>query len=125
MILSLLLAATTPGWNCNDPQVQQEMNWCAAQEFRKADAALNVQWKDTVREMKQRDSEAGAPQDKRPGNFDTLLTAQRAWLKFRDAHCDGAGYLFRGGTMEPLIVATCRTGLTQQRTKQLKDLIEQ
>lgn len=125
MILTLLLAASEPGWNCADPQAQQEMNWCAAEDFRRADAAMNAQWKPTSHEMKQRDARDGKPTDNRPGHFATLLAGQRAWLKFRDAHCDLEGYLFRGGSMEPLLVATCRTELTEARTKQLKDLIEQ
>ena len=125
MILSLILAAGAPGWNCDDPQAQQEMNWCAAREFERADKALNAQWKLTSEEMNRRDARDGKPTDGRPGHMATLLSAQRAWLKFRDAHCDLDGYLFRGGSMEPLIVATCRTSLTEARTKQLQDLIEQ
>ncbi len=125
MLLSIVLAAGAPDWNCADPQAQQEMNWCAAQEFQRADNALNAQWKLTSKEMKRRDERDGKPTDGRPGHMATLLAAQRAWLKFRDAHCDLDGYLFRGGSMEPLIVATCRTSLTEARTKQLQDLIEQ
>ena len=125
MLFPFILMASGPDWNCDDPQAQQEMNWCAAQEFHKTDAALNAQWKLTAAEMKRRDGRDGKPDDGRPGNFDTLLAGQRAWLKFRDAQCDLEGYLFRGGSMEPLLVATCRTSLTEARTKQLKDLIEE
>ena len=125
MLFSLFLAAGYPSWNCDDPIAQQEMNGCAAQEFHEADGALNAQWKLTAEEMKRRDGRHGEPDDGRPSHFDTLLTGQRAWLKFRDTQCDLEGYLFRGGSMEPLIVATCRTGLTQARTEQLKDLIEE
>lgn len=127
-MIALLLMASAPAsevpWNCADPQAQQEMNWCAAQDFHKADAALNAQWKLTSAEMKARDERDGKQTDGRPGHFTTLLSAQRAWLKYRDAHCDLGGYLFRGGSMEPLLVATCRTDLTEARTRQLKDLVE-
>ena len=125
MLLTLALSAGSPGWNCDDPQAQQEMNWCAAQEFHRADSALNAQWKLTTAEMKQRDQRDGKQTDGRPGHFAVLLAGQRAWLKYRDAQCDLEGYLFRGGSMEPLLVATCRTELTEARTKQLKNLIEQ
>ena len=60
-ILSMLLAASEPGWNCAEPRFQQEMNWCAAQDFHKADAALNVQWKVTSAQMKRRDADQGKP----------------------------------------------------------------
>ena len=127
-MLPLILAASPPAepqWNCEKPVAQQEMNYCAGQDYEKADAALNAQWKKTAAEMKQRDADLDRTYDKRPGYFDTLLQAQRAWLKYRDAHCASEGYLFRGGSMEPLMVSTCKTALTEERTKQLQFLIEQ
>jgi len=126
--LALYLAASGPAapqWNCADPGPQQEMNYCAAQDFNKADGALNAQWKKTAAEMKRRDAEWDAAYDKRPGYFATLLDAQRAWIKYRDAHCTTSGYLFRGGSMESFMVSTCKTGLTNDRTQQLQFLIEQ
>lgn len=129
MILALFLAAGAasagPAWNCDDPVAQQEMNWCAAQEFEKADAALNVQWKSTVAGMKTRDAEWDFSHDDRPGYFDTLLAAQRAWLAYRDTQCASEGYWARGGSLESLLVSTCKTRLTVERTQQLRFLIEQ
>lgn len=110
-----------PAWNCADPVQQQEMNWCAAQEFDAADAELNAQWPVTAAKMKEID-QAGDANDGRPGYFAQLLAAQRAWLKYRDEHCATQGYLARGGSLEPLLVANCRTALTQERTRQLYDL---
>lgn len=128
MIFALIVAAAVadspPGWNCANPSAQQEMNWCAAQDFHKADGAMNAQWKLTTAEMKRRDKRDGKPTDGRPGHSATLLAAQRAWLKYRDAHCDLQGYLFRGGSMEPLMVATCRTALTETRTRELLEFVE-
>ena len=111
-------------WNCDDPQYQQEMNWCAGQDYARADAELNAQWKLTAAHMKQYDADGiDDPRDGRPGYFDTLLEAQRAWIKYRDAHCRSDGYQFRGGTMEPLINASCKAALTRERTEQLKALM--
>ena len=129
MIVTLFLAAGAPvdmpDWNCDNPVAQQEMNWCAAQEFNKVDAALNQQWKLTATAMKAQDAEWDFSQDRRPGHFDTLLAAQRAWLTYRDNHCASEGYWARGGSMEPLLVSTCKTTLTERRTEQLRSLIEQ
>ncbi len=125
--LAILLsgaASADPDWNCADPGPQQEMNYCAAQEYRKADVALNAQWKRTAAHMKQRDAGQDSGDENPPEHFASLLAAQRAWITYRDAHCQTAGHLFYGGTMEPLIVSTCKTGLTQERTHQLKLLIE-
>ena len=56
------------------------------------------------------------------GAEDALRQAQRDWIKFRDGACKAEGFLFRGGTMEPLIIATCLTRLTQRRTSDLQIL---
>jgi uncharacterized protein YecT (DUF1311 family) len=125
-----LLAQTAqppvPEWNCANPQVQAEMNWCAGQDYAAADADLNAQWKITADAMKQRDVEWAELKsaDTRPGYFKSLLEAQRGWLRYRDAHCQVDGYSARGGSLEPLLVATCKARLTRQRTLELKDLVE-
>ncbi|TRD10050.1 DUF1311 domain-containing protein [Erythrobacter insulae] len=108
----------------SDQGIQQEMNICAAAEYREADAALNAQWAVTSARMKERDEGWKPDWDRRPGHFTTLLESQRAWLRYRDAHCRLDGYYARGGSLEPLLVSTCKTGLTILRTEQLKELAE-
>jgi len=113
-------------WNCENPQVQQEMNWCAGRDFAVADERLNAQWKITSEVMKQRDAEWAeiGSADTRPGLFESLLEAQRGWLRYRDAHCRVDGYTARGGSLEPLLVATCKARLTRMRTEELRELVE-
>lgn len=117
-----------PNWNCDDPVVQQEMNWCAAQDYKAADDQLNAQWSQTREEMRRQDKswkQYGARgRDDRPGWSTSLLEAQRAWLKFRDAHCRIEGYGARGGSLEPFLVSRCKQALTEERTKQLKALAQ-
>jgi len=134
MIASLLLMLAQPAGmaQCDreaaDRGVQQAMNMCAAEEFAKADAALNAQWKETRLTMKGRDqrwAKYNTPErDRRPGYFASLLEAQRAWLAYRDAHCRLDGYFARGGSLEPLLVSTCKTALTEERTRELRSLVE-
>lgn len=133
MIATLVLAILTqsaeppvPGWNCNDPIAQQEMNWCAARDFEVADERLNAQWVITTEVIKRRDAEWAevGSNDTRPDYTRSLLEAQRAWLRYRDAHCRVDGYIARGGTLEPLLVSTCKARLTRMRTEELKALVE-
>ena len=56
---------------------------------------------------------------------DALLKAQRSWIAFRDGHCETEGFKYRGGSIEPLIVHSCRATLTRQRTQQLNSLLEE
>lgn len=123
--LSSSVAATPPNpdWNCDDPMAQQEMNWCAYQDYLTADAELNDQWKLTSQVMKDHDAHFDNTYDDRPGYFATLLEAQRAWIAYRDAHCRSDGYYARGGSMEPLLISSCKTALTKQRTEQLRELM--
>lgn len=117
-----------PKWNCDDPLYQQEMNYCALQDYKAADAELNAQWKITAAAMKARDAEfaanGGSEYDTREGYFEALLEAQRGWLRYRDAHCLLDGYTARGGSMEPLLNSSCKASLTRLRTDELKALIE-
>ncbi|MEM1194920.1 MAG: lysozyme inhibitor LprI family protein [Pseudomonadota bacterium] len=124
---SAIVPPPNPEWNCEEPTRQQEMNWCAAQEFRAADEALNAQWRATSAIMKRRDSALlrYEPEgDGTPGYFETMLEAQRAWLTYRDQHCRVEGFVARGGSLEPLLVTTCKTALTEARTKELKELAQ-
>lgn len=131
MITALLLMLAQAGElpDCNvkaaEQGIQQEMNICAHRDFLIADAELNAQWRITRDAMRERDRQSAAPDwDERPGYFDTLLEAQRAWLSYRDAHCRSEGYSARGGSLEPLLVSTCKTQLTEERTRQLRALVE-
>ncbi len=129
LFLPLLAQAAqppVPEWNCADPQVQMEMNWCAGQQYEAADAALNAQWAITAEVMKTRDAEWAelGSSDKRPGFSKSLLEAQRAWLRYRDAHCRVDGYAARMGSLESLLVSTCKTRLSRLRTEELLSLIE-
>ena len=132
LLLPLLLQSADVVPQCDqaaaDKGIQQAMNQCAYRDYLIADAELNAQWAITRARMKQDDADfaasASAEFDKREGSFDRLLEAQRGWLRYRDAHCQVSGYGARGGSLEPLLVAMCKTQLTQERTQQLKDLVE-
>lgn len=128
----LLLAQATSLPPCDqeaaDRGVQSDMNICAQREYLEADTELNAQWRKTREHMRRSDTNAqdhiDPARDDRSGYFETLLTAQRAWIAYRDAHCRSEGYYARGGSLEPLLVSTCKTQLTRQRTQQLRELTE-
>ena len=124
-LLAQTAAAPEMKIDCENAMTQQDMNICAHQEFQQADTALNAQWSVTAAHMRERDANlADYADDGRPGYFETLLAAQRAWLLFRDTHCKVEGYLARGGSMEPMLVSGCKTTLTTARAQQLRELSE-
>ena len=53
-----------------------------------------------------------------------LVTAQRAWVQYRDGHCDAYGFQAHLGSMEPMLIYQCQAELTRARTKELKELAD-
>ncbi len=120
-ILAVFWLPTAALADCSEAVTTFDMRQCAAEDYARADAELNTAYKAAQLAMKQLD--ADLPQDLK-GASQALLTAQRAWIPFRDAACTAEGFQFRGGTFEPLMVLTCKTHLTRQRSAQLEQLIE-
>ena len=100
------------------------MNACAYQDFKRADAALNSQWRISVAVAKAADRNVDRTYDRQPGHFETLLAGQRAWLSYRDQHCLTESFMARGGSMQPLLENACKAELTRVRIKQLKFITE-
>lgn len=126
MLLPLLaqISSGAPEVNCTDPQTQSAMNICADQDYARVDVVLNTRWEEVAHEMRERDKGIDRDHDTRPGYYETLLVAQRAWLSFRDAHCASEGMTVRGGSMEPLLISTCKSKLTLERILQLRLMTE-
>ena len=127
LAFALLLSAQDPQWNCANPQAQQEMNYCAGQDFERADAELNTAYRAAIAEAQQADreyrlldAEAGGRPTNEPGWEVSLREAERAWVSFRDAHCRLESYEARGGSMQPMLEAGCRATLTRARTAELR-----
>ena len=105
------LPASADGIDCEGSTgTQFEMTFCAAQDFEQADKALNDYWPEIREIMRKRDLEAENNFFKK--NVDLLLKAQRSWIIYRDAHCDGYALLAAGGTAQPMLGATCRAELS-------------
>jgi len=107
--------------DCTDPQVQMEMNYCAEQAYKAADAKLNTTYKAAMKAMKQIDSYLEGDQK---GAADALLAAQRDWIPYRDKACAAEGYMVQGGSMQPMIIYECLERLTKERTTNLEILVK-
>ena len=126
MLLALLLAADEAPLDCASPQTQVAMNECAVRDYVRADDAMNAQWRVTLNEMHRRDHDIDLPGTSGELSYSAaLLSAQRAWLAYRDAECRVQGYAAMGGSMRPMLVSLCLTQLTEQRTAQLRATLEE
>lgn len=93
-------------------QSQVEMNRQAREAYDQADAEMTVLYRKVM-------SSLSSPDDRA-----ILLEAQRAWIKYKEAHCKGLANFYEGGSIQPLIRYSCLEGLTRERIAQLNKYIE-
>jgi uncharacterized protein YecT (DUF1311 family) len=107
--------------DCIDPQTQMEMTYCAGVDYEDADAELNALWPDIVAAAKSNDEYVADMAKERgvPTTLEALRTAQRAWIKFRDAQCEYEAYEVFGGTAQPMVGSLCLERLTRERIEVL------
>lgn len=92
-------------------QTQLEMNMQAAADAKKADAAMTAVYKKLM-----------AAQDEKGKKL--LLEAQRAWIKYKEAHCTSVANAYDGGSMQSMVYSGCITEITRARTKELQGMLD-
>ncbi|MFM7714168.1 MAG: lysozyme inhibitor LprI family protein, partial [Microcystis sp.] len=97
--------------NCNNPQTQSEMNICASIAYQNADRKLNQVYRQLLPKL------SAARKQK-------LISAQQAWIKFRDSSCEFERSAFEGGSIAPMIYSNCLAAVTEQRTNDLRRYLE-
>jgi uncharacterized protein YecT (DUF1311 family) len=107
--------------DCSKAVSQAEINECAQADYQAADKALNEQWPKTKKVLTEWDAEL-EPHNK--GAVEDLMSAQRAWITYRDAHCNAVGYSVWGGSLYQAVVLGCLADVTRARTAQLMAIIE-
>ena len=110
---------------CDAANTQMEMNQCSAEEYKKADAHLNVVYTNLIR-LLQKDSghaqqQSGGEQRKpETPAVDKLIAVQRQWVRYRDLHCSAVRAQYEGGTISPMMWTSCMTETTNHRIEELK-----
>jgi uncharacterized protein YecT (DUF1311 family) len=117
-------AQEDPPLDCANAMSQADMNQCSYMDFEKADKELNAVYKDAQKNAAEADKQAAEMDPAYVGAVKALKKAQRAWIDYRDGHCDAVGYEAVGGSMQPMLISGCQARLTEHRTKQLRELIE-
>lgn len=86
---------------------QQQMNACAVRDFRAADAALNIRYREVMAEL------PTAPRV-------ALRKEQRDWLRRRDPACKAEARASEGGSIWPLVFHACLEKASRERTTELE-----
>lgn len=109
---------------CDFPDAQQQNNYCNAQAFWKLDGELTTLYEEALAFTKKSDQDMPPPEGPDlKTETEALIIAEKAWLQYRDAHCDGIGYRARGGSLESLLAGNCKIEITRNRMKELKDIM--
>ena len=114
---------------CNEAKTQMELNQCAGEQYRKADARLNAVYRKVLEFMQKDLSDAQNEKDADQIKYNQeaitkLRAAEKAWIAYRDLHCDAARHQNEGGSMSPMIWAFCMEQTTSDRVEELKQAYE-
>ncbi|MEQ6331242.1 lysozyme inhibitor LprI family protein [Ectopseudomonas chengduensis] len=92
---------------------------CVAQRYKVADDQLNAEYKKAIQRTEE---EQTALRENWPNTelVSLLRSAQRAWLKFRDAECQFTGISSTPSPWQGVQVEECKLRMTIERTEHLK-----
>ncbi len=114
--LLLILGSYSPGFSqevtnqkidCSQANNTTELKYCSLKTYQAADKKLNQVYQKVIARVD------GEQQQ-------ILITAQQAWINFRDRNCNFETYRSRGGTGYEIFRNGCLERLTQQRTTDLE-----
>lgn len=98
------------------------MTMCTMAEAQAWDAYLNREYQDTLAGLQAMDRDEAAYFPEFAKRVDTLRTAQRAWIAFRDAECGLAYAMWGSGSMRNIAASACQLDMTAARTIELRNL---
>ncbi len=100
---------------CDKATTQLELNQCYGEQFSKMEGRLNKVYAKLLRQMQSEKSETA---------IQKLRMAEKAWIHYRDLHCDAARFEFAGGSISPMVWAQCMDTTTEHRIEELKAAYE-
>lgn len=109
VFLVLTLGVTGSVWaeDCGIYQTQTDINLCSIREMKRADQALNLQYRQIMSTLSK------AEQVK-------LKQSERNWIKSKENNCRAKAYEYEGGSMQPMVHAMCLTEKARDRMKWLR-----
>jgi uncharacterized protein YecT (DUF1311 family) len=106
--------------NCDEMMTQLDINTCSAWFAKLSDRKLNQAYQ-KVRETYL----SFEPKDYRELRLKDLTESQLAWIKYRDTNCKWQGSKYAGGSAESMLVSLCVDRMSQARTQELLDSLDQ
>lgn len=97
---------------CKEDGTMAEMKKCADEKYVTADEQLNQAYEQLMVRVKDQITAK-----------EYLTQAQRAWITFRDKSCSFESTPYAGGSIEGLVYTKCLTRMTETRTKELTNYV--
>jgi uncharacterized protein YecT (DUF1311 family) len=122
----LVLAAVLADWKpppCNDPKPGGDAH-CAQRDFARADAAMKTQFERALYALRTCRPANSVKCSDMPRAIMLLHKEQQAWTAWRDAKCDVTTFGVEHTSAEAQVRLDCRTGMTIERTKELREIVK-
>jgi uncharacterized protein YecT (DUF1311 family) len=108
---------------------QDDLNACWLDQLKSADLSMNHLYRAALVLLEHDLGDARRHSDDRQLAYEStaildLKSAQTAWMKYRDIHCQAAGQQFEGGSIQPIAVDQCLTLITQHRIEEIRAAYE-
>lgn len=88
---------------------------CEDVKYKAAEARLNASYKQLLNKLDKITEEY----PHRSGLKPKLISAQRAWIKYRKSQCRAVEEWYKGGTLQYGLYADCMRSLAEKRTEEL------
>lgn len=93
---------------CDAAMTQLYLNQCYGEQFQKADAHVDKLYASFLK------------QTRGDTAIQRVKTVEKAWIRYRDLHCEAAKSEVEGGSISPMVWSQCMTMTTEHRIEELK-----
>lgn len=107
-VLAIATSSAADDLDCRHAMVQRDLNICASRDYDAADRRLNETYHRAMALMTDEASRG------------KLVSAERAWMAYRDGQCRLETAEEEGGSLHPMMEAICLTKLTEARRRELE-----
>jgi uncharacterized protein YecT (DUF1311 family) len=115
-VLGLLAVNFVQAGDCQKAMTTPELDVCARQDLKVSEIELNRVYRRIIAGLSQPDTELAKYSDMRA----SLISAQRAWVKFREEDCQSVYVKHASGTLRGVMKLGCLRARADQRIKELE-----
>lgn len=116
-LLILLTMHAAHAADCKNATTTVDIDECAAQEQKQVEAKLNTVYQRVIKKLDKPDADGESYSEMKT----SLIAAQRAWIKFRDADCKAVYTRYASGTIRTAMFIGCMQSHTEQRIRELEE----